>query len=50
MPKVWLRCPGVQLNLRDSVLGKVEKNSFMPFQGKGGYSVIVPQKIYPILG
>ena len=50
MPKIWPLCPGAELNLRDSVLGEVEKNSFMASQGKGGHSVIVPQKLYPTLG
>ena len=36
MPKTWPLCTGVKLNLRDRVLGEVEKNSFIDLPGKGG--------------
>ena len=32
----------VELNLRDRVLGEVEKNSFIALPGKGGHSRSVP--------
>ena len=32
-------------NLRDRVLGEVEKDSFITLPGKGGHSGLLPQKI-----
>ena len=33
---------GVKLNLRDRVLGKVEKDSFIALPGKGGHVGLMP--------
>ena len=35
---------GAELNLRDRVLGEVEKNSFIALTGKGGHSRLLPLK------
>ena len=45
MPKTGLWCTGSRLNLRDRVLGKVEKISFIVLPGKGDQSGFVPQKL-----
>ena len=37
-------CTGVESNLGDSVLGEVEKNSFIALPDKGGHSRLLPQK------
>ena len=34
----------VELNLRDRVLGEVEKNSFIALPGKGGHRGLLPWK------
>ena len=36
---------GTELNLRDRVLGKVEKNSFIALSGKGDHSGLMPSKL-----
>ena len=36
MPKTRLLCTSAKSNLRDRVLGEVEKNSFIALPGKGG--------------
>ena len=35
---------GVELNLRDRVLGEVEKDSFIALPGKGGHVGLMPWK------
>ena len=45
MPKTWPLCPGAELNLRDRVLGEVEKNSFIALPGKVGHGRLLPAKI-----
>ena len=44
-------CTGAESNLRDRVLGEVEKNSFIALPGKGGHGwALCPQKLcVPIL-
>ena len=37
-------CTGAKSNLRDRVLGEVEKNSFIALSGKGGHSRLLPSK------
>ena len=37
-------CTGAKSNLRDRVLGEVEKNSFIALPGKGGHSRLLPWK------
>ena len=37
-------CTSAELNLRDRVLGEVEKNSFIALPGKGGHRGFLPQK------
>ena len=44
MPKTWPLFTGAKSNLRDRVLGEVEKNSFFALPGKGGYSGLMPLK------
>ena len=44
MPKPQLLCPGAQSNLRDTVLGEVETNSFTALPVKGWYSGLLPLK------
>ena len=44
MPKTQPLCPGAKLNLRDRVLGEVEKKSFIDLPSKGGHSRLVPSK------
>ena len=34
-----------ELNVRNRVLGEVEKNSFIALPGKGGYSWLLPLKL-----
>ena len=36
---------GAKWNLRDRVLGEVEKNSFIALPDKGGHSGLVPSKL-----
>ena len=36
---------GTELNLRDRVLGEVDKNCFIALSGKGGHSKLVPSKL-----
>ena len=44
-------CTGAELNLRDRVLGEVEKKSFIALPGKGGHSGLMPLKtVCPIPG
>ena len=51
MPKARPLCTSAKSNLRDRVLGEVEKNSFIALPGKGGHSRLVPLKIMcPNLG
>ena len=38
-------CTRAELNLRDRVLGEVEKNSFIALPGKGGYCWLLPFKL-----
>ena len=47
MPKTQPLCTSAESNLRDRVLGEVEKNSFIALPGKGGHSGLVPQKLCP---
>ena len=44
MLKTWPLCTGTESNLRDRVLGEVEKNSFITLPGKGGHSGLLPSK------
>ena len=44
MLKTWHLCTGARLNLRDRVLGKEEKNSFIVLPGKRGHSGLMPSK------
>ena len=44
MPKSQPLCTGAELNLRDRVLGEIEKNSFIALPGKGGCSVLLLSK------
>ena len=44
MLKTQPLCTGADLNLRDRVLGEVEKNSFIALPGKGGHSGLMPLK------
>ena len=44
MPKTWPLCTSAELNLRDRVLGEVEKNSFIALLGKGGHRGRMPLK------
>ena len=37
-------CTSVELNLRDRVLGRVEKNSFIGLPGKEGHSGLLPSQ------
>ena len=45
MLKTWPLCTSAESNLRDRVLGEVEKDSFIAFPGKGLHSGLVPPKI-----
>ena len=45
MLKTWPLCTGAKLNLRDRILGEVEKNSFIALPGKGGHNGIMPSKL-----
>ena len=38
-------CTSAKSNLRDRVLGEVEKNSFIDLPGKGGHSGLMPQTV-----
>lgn len=38
-------CTRAKRNLRDRVLGDVEKNSFIPLSGKGGHSSLMPSSL-----
>ena len=44
-PKAQPLCTGAESNLRDRVLGEVEKNSFIALPGKGGPSRLAPLRI-----
>ena len=44
MLKIWPLCTSAELNLGVSILGEVERNSFIALPGKGGYSRLVPSK------
>ena len=44
MPKSRPLCTGAETNLRDRVLGEVEKNSFTALPDKGGHSGLMPLK------
>ena len=44
MPKAWLLWTSAGSNLRDRVLGEVEKESFIVLPGKGGCSSLLPWK------
>ena len=44
MPKARPVCTSAESNLRDRVLGEVEKNSFFALPGKGGHSGLLPLK------
>ena len=48
MLKTGPLCTGAESNLRDRVLGEVEKNIFSALPGKGGCSGFVPQKLCPL--
>ena len=51
MPKGQPLYTGTESNLRDRVLGEVEKNSFIALPGKGGHSRLLPRKtVCPHLG
>ena len=43
-------CTSAKSNLRDRVLGEVEKNSFIALPGKGGHSGLIPWKLCPAPG
>ena len=45
MPKIWCLCIGAGLNLRDGVLGEVEKSSYIALPGKGVHSRLMPSKL-----
>ena len=47
MLKVRPLCTGAESNLRDRVLGEVEKNSFIALPGKGGHSGSCPKQLCP---
>ena len=49
MPKPWPLCTGAELNLRDRVLGEVEKKkkSFITLPGKGGPRGLMLSKLCP---
>ena len=42
LPKTPLLYTGAELNLRDRVLGEVEKDSFIALPGKGGHRGLLP--------
>ena len=42
MLKTQPLCTSAKSNLRDRVLGEVEKNSFIALPGKGGHSKLLP--------
>ena len=44
MPKAQPLYTGAELNLRDRVLGEVEKNRFIALPGKGGHSGLLLSK------
>ena len=44
MLKTWPLCTRAESNLRDRVLGEVEKNIFIALSGKGGCSRPLPLK------
>ena len=51
MPKSHPVYTGAKSNIRDRVLGEVEKNSYIAFPGKGGHSRLLPSKtMCPNLG
>ena len=51
MPKTRPLCTSVKLNLRDRVLGEIEKNSFIVLPVKGRHSGLMPLKtVCPNLG
>ena len=51
MPKTQPLCTGAESNLRDRVLGEVEKNSFIALPGKEGDSGLLASKtVCPNLG
>ena len=51
MPKTRPLCISAESNLRDRVLGEVEKNSFIALPGKGGHSGLLSRKtVCPNLG
>ena len=45
MPKTQPLCISTELNLRDRVLSKVEKNNFIALLGKGRHIGLMPQKL-----
>ena len=47
MPKTQPLCTSAKSNLRDEVLGEVEKNSFIALPGKGGHSGLMPSELCP---
>ena len=46
MPKTQPLCTGAESNLRDRVLGEVEKKSFIALPGKGGTAGLCPEKLF----
>ena len=49
--KAWPLCTSAESNLRDRVLGEVEKNGFVALPGKGGQGGLLPSKtMCPNLG
>ena len=40
--KAWPLCTSAKSNLRDRVLGEVEKNSVIALPGKGGHNRLLP--------
>ena len=42
---MWPLYPDTKLNLRDRVLGEVQKNSFIALSGKGGRRGLMPSKL-----
>ena len=45
MLKAQPLCTGAESNLRDRVLGEVEKKSFIVLSSKGGHSRLMPSKL-----
>lgn len=46
MLKTQPLCTDAELNLRERVLGEIEKNSFVALPDKAGHSRLISQKLY----